>query len=126
MSFAFALRRGGINTVDFQIVRGRIVMNTSADAVRDRLFTALSTQLGEWFLDLEDGVPYTGPGGILGGKLTEAEVAAIIRRRILLDPEVNRIVSLQVTQDATRRVSVEAVVFLKLADGTSETITVGV
>jgi hypothetical protein len=126
MSFAFSLRRDGINQVDFKIERGRIVMCTSADAVRDRIFTALSTQLGEWYLDLEDGVPYTGEGGILGGKLTEAEVSAIIRRRILLDPEVNRIISLQVTQDAARRVRVQAEVSLKLADGTSETINVGV
>lgn len=56
--------------------------------------------------------------------MTEAEVGAILRRRILLDPEVSRVVSLSLTQDATRQVRVDANVLLKLTDGTSETINV--
>lgn len=124
MSFSFLLRRNGLAPPDFRIEAGRIVLSTSADAARDRIFTALSTQLGEWFLDAEDGVPYYGAGGILGGKMTEAEVGAILRRRILLDPEVSRVVSLSLTQDATRQVRVDANVLLKLTDGTSETINV--
>lgn len=126
MPFSLALRRDGLNPVDFKIVRGRLVLATVADAARDRIFTALSTQLGEWYLDNTDGVPYYGENGILGGKKTEGEVAAILRRRILLDPEVDRIVSMQVTQDSFRHVSVTAEVRLKLASGLSETITVEV
>lgn len=126
MAFSIALRRDGINPIDFKIVRGRLVLASGAYAARDRIFTALSTQLGEWYLDNSDGVPYYGENGILGGKKTEGEVAAILRRRILLDPEADRIVSMQVTQDSFRRVSVTAEVKLKLANGTSETITVEV
>lgn len=122
MSFSLLLRRDGINPPDFMISGGKLARSYASDAVRDRLFTALSTQLGEWYLDLEDGVPYYGDGGILGGKKTEAEVAAILRRRILLDPDVDRIVSMQVTQDAFRRVSVAAEVLL----ATGETVEVSV
>lgn len=126
MAFSIALRRDGISPIDFKIVQGRLVLAYGADAARDRIFTALSTQLSEWFLDNADGVPYYGENGILGGKKTEGEVAAILRRRILLDPEADRIISMQVTQDSFRRVSVVAEVKLKLVDGTSETITVEV
>lgn len=126
MPFSFLLLRDGIHQPDYRISGGRIVISSGADAARDRIFTALSTQLAEWFLDVEDGVPYYGENGILGGKKTEGEVAAIIRRRILLDPEVDRIESLSISQDARRNVTVSAEFRLLLADGTSETISVEV
>lgn len=121
MSFSFLLQRNGVQP-DYIIRRGRIVLSLPNDTVRDRIFTALSTQLGEWFLDYEDGVPYYPPGGILGGKMTEAEVSAILRRRILLDPDVDIVEAMSLTQDASRHVSVSAQVRLK----TGESITVGV
>lgn len=120
--FSFLLRRDGLTPPDFRIKGGRIVLSTDADAVRDRLFTALSTELGEWYLDAEDGVPYYGR--ILGGKMTEGEVGSILRRRILLDPEVNRVVSMDIRKVADRHVSVTAVVSITLATGVTETITV--
>lgn len=100
------------------------MLSSGADAARDRIYTALSTQLGEWFLDAEDGVPYYGANGILGGKMTEAEVGAILRRRILLDPEVRRVVSMSLVRGEGRSVQAQAEVLLQLADGTSETINV--
>lgn len=121
MSFSFLLQRNGVEP-DFIIRRGRIVLSYANDAVRDRLFVALSTQLGEWFLDFEDGVPYNPPGGILGGKMTEAQVSAILRRRILLDPDVDIIESMTVAQDARRHVSVTASVRLL----TGEVVTIGI
>lgn len=126
MPYSFLLRRDGINQPDYQIRNGRIVISSGADAARDRIYTALSTQLTEWFLDNTDGVPYYGESGILGGKKTEGEVGAILRRRILLDPEVDRIESMSISQDARRHVSINAEVRLLLADGTSETISVEV
>lgn len=128
MSFSFLIRRDGINPPDYRIEGGRIVISTGADAARDRLFTALSTQLGEWFLDASDGVPYyptPGARSILGGKMTEGEVSAILRRRILSDPEVSRIVTMSVSQSG-RSVSVSAEVQLTLADGSSELINLEV
>lgn len=122
MSFSLLLRRDGTNPVDFIIRRGRLALSLDNDAVRDRLYVALTTNLGEWFLDNEDGVPYYTDGGILGGKMTEAEVGAIIRRRILQDPDVDRVESLDVVQVSRRGVSVTAGVVLT----TGETVTVTV
>jgi hypothetical protein len=116
MSFSFLLRRDGIGESDYRISGGKIVISTDNDAVRDRLFTSLSTQLGEWYLDNTDGIPYSGENGILGGKKSEGEVAAIIRRRILSDPDVSRIDSLSVSQDSFRRVSVAVEVRLQSGD----------
>lgn len=116
MSFSFLLNRDGINEPDFTIRKGRIVLSLGSEAVRDRLFTSLSTQLAEWFLQLDDGVPYYGDGAILGGKMTQAEVAALIRRRILLDPDVDFISSMQVIQAARRRVNVTTDVVLETGE----------
>lgn len=113
MSFSFLLRRDGLGESDYRISGGKIVISTANDAARDRIYTSLNTQLGEWYLDVADGIPYIGENGILGGKKSESEVAAIIRRRILLDPDVDRIDSLSVTQDSFRRVSVSAEVRLQ-------------
>lgn len=126
MAFSFLLNRGGTSLPDYRISDGKIVLSTGSDAARDRIYTALQTQLGEWFLDVDKGIPYYGENGILGGKRTEAEVAAIIRRVILQDTEVDRIVSLDIIQDSFRRVTVTGEVLLSLADGTSETIQIEV
>lgn len=123
MAFSFLLRRGGLGQPDYQIKDGRIVLSTGADAARDRIFTTLSINRGEWFLDVDKGIPYLGADGILGGKKTEAEVGAIIRRAILNVDEVDRVVSLEINQDSFRHVSVEGEVRLKLDDGSSETTT---
>lgn len=112
MSFSFLLQRDATIEPDFIIRNGRIALSYDSDAVRDRLFTALSTQLGEWFLQSDDGVPYYGNSGILGGKMTEAEVGALIRRRILLDPDVDKIDSMQVSEAPGRQVRVSVQVRL--------------
>lgn len=124
MSFSLLLRREGVTYPDFQIRAGRIVLSSGADAARDRIFTALSTDVGEWFLDVTKGIPYTGENGILGGKRSEAEVGALYRRRILLCPEVGRVNSLDINQDANRHVDVSGSVKLDMDDGSSETIQV--
>lgn len=124
MSFSFLLRRDGVTNPDFQIRAGRIVLSSGPDAARDRIFTALSTDVGEWFLDVTKGIPYTGENGILGGKRSEAEVGALYRRRILLCPEVGRVNSLEINQDANRHVDVSGSVKLDMDDGSSETIQV--
>lgn len=124
MSFSFLLRRDGVTNPDYQIRAGRIVLSAGADAARDRIYTALETDVGEWFLDVTKGIPYTGENGILGGKRSEAEVGAIYRRRILLCPEVGRVNSLEITQDAMRHVDVQGEVLLDMEDGSSETIQV--
>lgn len=123
MAFSFLLRRDGLTQPDYQIKGGRIVLSSGADAARDRIYTALNINRSEWFLDVDKGIPYLGADGILGGKKTEAEVGAIIRREVLHVDEVDRIVALDISQDNFRHVPVTGEVRLKLADGSSETIT---
>lgn len=122
MSFSIALRRDANDVPDFTIRGGKLRLSIDADAVRDRVYTALSTQLAEWFLDNRDGLPYIN--GILGGRVTQAEAAALIRRRILLEPDVDRIESLDLSQDG-RQLRVSAVIWVSLPEG-SETIEVTV
>lgn len=124
MAFSFLLYRNGAARPDFRIVNGRIVISSGADAARDRIFTALNIQLGEWYLNSTKGIPYYGENGILGGKRTEAEVGAIFRRVILRDPESDRIVNLNIVQDSGRHVDVTGEVRLNLTNGTSETVQV--
>lgn len=85
---------------------------------------ALNIQLGEWWLDVDKGIPMYGENGILGGKRTEGEVGAIYRRAILRDPETERVVSLSIVQDSFRHVSVEGEAKLSLTNGTSETVQI--
>lgn len=113
MNFSLMLKSHETGRPDFGVRDGRLVLSLGEDATRDRLFTSLSTQLGEWYLNNRDGVPYYGDSGILGGKLSEAEVAAILRRRILLDPAVDRIESMEIAESALRHLVVQATVLLK-------------
>lgn len=101
MSFSVALDR---SVPDLRIVGGKLTLSSGAQAVRDRLFVALSTSTGEWYLNTTEGLPYPD---IMGGKMSLAEVSARIRRRILDDPEVARIDSLSISQNAQRHVSVQ-------------------
>lgn len=122
--FSIALDRTA-SVPDFRIRAGRLVLARESDAARDRIYTVLSTQLGEWFLNVDQGVPYLGAGGLLGGKMSEAEAGAILRRAILSDPEVDLVESLSMSE-VNRRLNVSAVVVLRLASGASETVLIGV
>lgn len=124
MTFSLALDRSN-GVPDFRIRGGVLVRSYESDAARDRLYMRLRTQLGDWVFDTELGVPYVGEGGIMGGKKSQAEVEALLRRAILSDPEADRVDSMTVTAKG-RRVSVEAVVVLALASGKSETVTLTV
>lgn len=124
MTFSLALDRSN-GVPDFRIRGGAVVRSYESDAARDRIYMRLRTQLGDWVFDTDLGVPYVGDGGIMGGKKSQAEVEALLRRAILTDPEADRIDAMTVTAQG-RKVSVQAVVVLALASGKSETVTVAV
>jgi hypothetical protein len=124
MAFSFLLTRGGAALPDYRIKNGKIVLSSGADAARDRIYMALNINLGEWYLDVDKGIPLYGENGILGGKRTEGEVGAIYRRAILRDPETERVVSLSIIQDSFRRVTVDGEAKLSLTNGTSETVPI--
>lgn len=124
MTFSIQLDRSA-GPPDFRIRGGRLVLSHESDAARDRLFMRLRTQVGTWVFDTDLGVNWYNAGGVLGGKMSQAEVEAVLRRAILSDPEAGHIESMTVTAKG-RAVSVAATVVLALASGASETVTLEV
>lgn len=61
---------------------------TGAEATQQRVRTRLLVILGEWFLDLDDGVPWWQPEDsdvqpIMGGKKNLTYAEAVLKKRIL-------------------------------------------
>lgn len=119
-----------LNRNSFRISRGRIVLSTGAQAARDRVYARLSTELGEWFLNVNDGVNYHGEDGILGGSRPAEEIAARFRMAVLSDPEVTRLDDFQIVEDVNNprgyTVTMDIQVINSGVDGTSQPITLTV
>lgn len=80
--------------------------------IRQAVTIRLRTWVGEWFLDLDHGVPYLG--GVLGRQRPEM-VAQVLRRQILGVEGVKRIDSFTLDIDLAARAAV--VRFTALVDG---------
>ncbi len=127
---AFSAFIDPLNRNDFRIARGRIVLSTGAQAARDRVYVRLSTELAEWFLNVNNGVNYHGEDGILGGRQPAEEIAARFRMAVLGDPEVTRLDAIQIVEDVNRSrgytASIDAQFINSGIDGTSQPITISV
>lgn len=84
---------------------------------------------GEWFLDLEEGVPYlenqevTADQAILGGRFNKAKALAAYRSAILSAPGSSEIISLEIDFDpTTRRLQVDFEVKTVFGDTVADTI----
>jgi hypothetical protein len=86
------------NVKDYRISDGRLVVANGDTTVMNRIFVRLQIQLGEWYLNLNDGLNYLGSGGILGGKYSAAQLGAIYRRAVLDDANVTAINELTISQ----------------------------
>lgn len=78
----------------------------SAAEAAQNVRTRLKFFTGEWFLNIQDGTPWfpdTNRFGILGKGGAYSQKEAIIRRRILLSPEVAGMSSFKIDYDATSR-----------------------
>lgn len=81
------------------------------EAVRIGVRERLLTFAGEWFLDLDHGVPYlptedgriTERDAILGQHFDDLKIRAALRRAILSTPNVSAIVELRVSFDGAAR-----------------------
>lgn len=126
----FSLFIDGLNNNDFRIRRGRFVLSTGAEAARNRILVALNTQLGEWFLDTRQGIPYYGDNGIMGGRKSAEEIAAIFRMAVLSDPEVDRMDEFEIVEDINNprgyNISMTLTLNATGPDGTSEQISIEV
>ena len=78
-----------------------IQFSTGVQAIRQGIAIRMQNFEGEWFMDLDNGVPYWGR--ILGEKFNEADLLAIFRVPLLATPGVTGIVSLTATWDGTTR-----------------------
>lgn len=92
------MNASGEVVVPWQFVSG-------VEAVNVGITTRLKLFAGEWFLDLEAGVPYWTD--VLGQKFDDRKVRAAFRREILTCPGVAEIRSLEAAFDgATRELTV--------------------
>lgn len=77
---------------DLEIISGKpSVLETIQEAVKQRLQIRLQTFLGEYFLDITQGIPYRQQ--IFNKGLTKKEVDALFLREISLDPDVIKVLS---------------------------------
>lgn len=120
-------------------VNGDIVIDTDLqwstglNGITQGIRIQLRLVKGEWFLDLDDGVPYyeregvTADEALLAGRFNEAKALAAFRAAILRAPGVNTITSLAVAFDGpTRKLTVTWSVRTKFGDTPVDTLTRGV
>jgi hypothetical protein len=102
------------------------------DAVVQGIKVRLKTFRGEWFLNLDHGIPYLERDGVseaealLGQKFSEPKARSAFRPAILACPGVQEIVSLSITFDsATRTMTVEFSVRTEFGDSFVEEVEIG-
>ncbi len=90
---------------DLYVDAGGIYFSSGLRAVTQGIRLRMQTFKGEWFLDLDHGVPYWQD--ILGQKYNETKIRAAFRKAIEDTPGVTRVLELEVDFDnATRQLSV--------------------
>lgn len=106
---------------------------TGLPAIAQGIRIQLQLVKGEWFLDLDDGVPYyeregvTSAEALLGGRFNQARATAAFRAAILRAPGVNTITSLAVAFDgSTRQLTVTWAVRTTFGDTLADALTRGV
>lgn len=96
---------GDIEILTTGIAAG-IRFTSGIEAVAQNIDEALSTFQGEWFLDLELGMPYYQE--LLGERYSEERLLTAIRTAILAVPNADQIVSLTSSFDAATRIATVA------------------
>ena len=87
---------------DILITDGKFtLLNTIQEAVRQRILITLRTFLGEYFLDISQGIPYRQQ--IFNKGITTKETDAIFLAKILSDPDVIKVESFSSTYLASNR-----------------------
>lgn len=92
------------DTGDMVYVNGQTPITTDyTDNVGQRLFIMLRTFLGEWYLNVDHGVPYTQQ--IMGRKIKKSTVDQILQQKILAEQGVSEIISFDSTLSGERTYS---------------------
>lgn len=104
-------------TGDLALVDGDLVFISGVDAVAQLVKIVIQMFQGEWFLDIEAGVPWFQD--ILGQKYDQPRIRAAIRGAILSVSEVTSILSLETSfTSSTRALSVSFSVRTTFGDTT--------
>ena len=82
-------------------VEGDLVFTKGVDATAQQCQLALLSFRGEWFADLESGVPWYED--ILGQKFDEARVRSVIRDALLAVDTVSSVEDLEILFDGSTR-----------------------
>ena len=137
MNYSFAVDRV-FN--DFRVVDGQLVYVRGANTVAQQLAITLLTEIGEWFLNVNFGLPYfTNTGnvndntdnGILGGNYPDSIIQSYITAAILSVPNVLSIESLEIKRTPSiSSISINSTVLVEDSNvngaGTQQTFTVNV
>lgn len=109
---------------DLDIVDGDARFASGGEAVKQLIYIALSMFQGEWFLDLDAGMPYYQD--ILGRKYAdEATLRAAVRTTILGVDGVSEIVKLEIVWNgATRSAAIAWRVKTEFGDTAEDTLEV--
>lgn len=108
---------------DIDLTGGRLSFTSGIGAVAQGIRIRLQAFRGEWFRNLDSGVPYWQE--LLGQKFDEAKARRIFREAIRAAPGVGEILKLAVTFDAkTRTLSVTWQVRTEFGDSDTETTEV--
>ena len=86
---------------DLDLANGDLHLTTGEDALRQDLQSRGRFVLGEWFLNLEEGIPYFEH--VLVKNPNSAVVRNIFRRMIVETPGVGKLISLVLTLDPETR-----------------------
>lgn len=127
---------------DFRISNGNLVLVQGADNVVQQIRNTLRTELGEWFLNTNFGLPYysstkeindNSTPGILGGNTSAAEIEAYLVAAVLQVPGVVTINRFDLTESSGERkvfvdmdVQVESFDFKGIGTQSSVNISLGV
>lgn len=86
---------------DLEVKNGSLHLTNGDEAVKQHLQQRLRTFLGEWFLDLDVGVPYFQD--ILVKNPNVNQVDGILKQTILTTPGVVELISFTMNFDSTAR-----------------------
>jgi hypothetical protein len=117
---------------DIVVSGGDVVFATGIEAVVQRLRRRLNLFRGEWFLDLDEGVPWVATDlvseseAILGGKYSELKARTALRTAILSSPGVVELTALDVSfVSQTRTLVVSFRVRTEFGDTDTQTLEIG-
>lgn len=125
---------------DFRIVDGQMALVRGEDAIVQQIIVTLKTEIAEWFLNINFGLPYfTATGvkndnfdnGILGSNYDESIVQSFITGAVLLVPGVTSVIDLIVRKRGELNLlTITGTVLVEDQDvngiGTQQTFTVNI